>query len=158
MGGNGARKLRELSAADSLKRLAGAQYGRIVYSRRGLPIIRPVNHIVEEDAIVVRAHLGASLLRGDGQVVAFEADDFDEHTRRGWSVIVTGVARVVVDPEQVQRYETLLDPWINLPMDHVIRIETEIVTGLELVEDGAGADIPPVVRPDPAPRPIDDRR
>ncbi|WP_330181394.1 pyridoxamine 5'-phosphate oxidase family protein [Nocardia sp. NBC_01503] len=135
MGGEGHRKLRELSVADSLKRLASAQYGRIVFSRRGVPIIRPVNHIVEADTVVVRAHLGASLLRGDGQIVAYEADDFDEHTRRGWSVIVTGVARVVMDPEQVQRYETLLDPWINMPMDHVIRIETEIVTGLELVDE-----------------------
>ncbi|WP_327140190.1 pyridoxamine 5'-phosphate oxidase family protein [Nocardia sp. NBC_01327] len=135
MGGEGARKLRELSAADSLKRLAGAQYGRIVLSRRGIPIIRPVNHIVEEDAVLVRANLGASLLGGDGQIVAYEADDFDEHTRRGWSVIVTGVARVITDPEQVQRYETLIDSWITMPMDHLIRIETEVVTGVELVDD-----------------------
>lgn len=135
MAGDGARKLRELSAADSLKRLASAQYGRICFSRRGLPIIRPVNHLVEADAVVVRAHLGASLLRGDGQVVAYEADDFDEHARLGWSVIVTGVARVVTDPEQVRRYETLLDPWITMPLDHVIRIETEVVTGLELVDE-----------------------
>ncbi|MEV0465887.1 pyridoxamine 5'-phosphate oxidase family protein [Nocardia tengchongensis] len=142
MGGVGARRLRELSAADSLKRLAGAQYGRIVYSRRGLPIIRPVNHIVEEDVVVVRAHLGASLLRGDGQVVAYEADSFDEHTRQGWSVIVTGVARVVMDPEQVQRYETLLDPWINMPMDHVIRIEAEVVTGLELIDESDWTEPP----------------
>ncbi|WP_067824561.1 pyridoxamine 5'-phosphate oxidase family protein [Nocardia inohanensis] len=135
MGGDGARKLRALSAADSLRRLASAHYGRIVYARRGTPIIRPVNHIVEEDAVVVRAHLGAGILRGDGQVVAYEVDSFDEKTRRGWSVIVTGVARVVDDPEQVKRYESLLDPWIKLPTDHVIRIETEVVTGLELVDD-----------------------
>ncbi|MFE6861379.1 pyridoxamine 5'-phosphate oxidase family protein [Nocardia sp. NPDC057668] len=135
MVGDGVRKLRELSAADSLKRLAGAQYGRICFSRRGVPIIRPVNHIVELDAVVVRAHLGASLLRGDGQVVAYEADDFDEQTRSGWSVIVTGVARVVTDREQVRRYVTLLDPWVNMPSDHVIRIETEVVTGLELVDE-----------------------
>ncbi|MCU1645458.1 MAG: uncharacterized protein JWN03_5733 [Nocardia sp.] len=135
MGGEGQRTLRELSAADSLKRLAGAQYGRIVLSRRGIPIIRPVNHIVEEDAVLVRANLGASLLGGDGQIVAYEADDFDEHTRRGWSVIVTGVARVITDPEQVQRYETLIDSWITMPMDHLIRIETEVITGVELVDD-----------------------
>ncbi|MBL1074158.1 pyridoxamine 5'-phosphate oxidase family protein [Nocardia sp. 2] len=136
MGGDGARKLRALSAADSLKRLASAHYGRIVYSRRGLPIIRPVNHIVDDDVVVVRAHLGAGLLRGDGQVVAYEADSFDENTRRGWSVIVTGVARVVTDIEQVRRYDRLLDPWITLATDHVIRIETDVVTGLELVDEG----------------------
>ncbi len=85
--------------------------------------------------MVVRAHLGAGILRGDGQVVAYEVDSFDEKTRRGWSVIVTGVARVVDDPDQVRRYESLLDPWIKLPTDHVIRIETEVVTGLELVDD-----------------------
>ncbi|GAB4586893.1 pyridoxamine 5'-phosphate oxidase family protein [Nocardia sp. IFM 10818] len=142
MGGEGQRKLRELSAADSLKRLASAQYGRIAFSRRGVPVIRPVNHIVEADAVVVRAHLGASLLRGDGQVVAYEADDFDENTRRGWSVIITGVARVVTDREQVRRYETLLEPWITMPADHVIRIETEVVTGVELIE-GTDDQLPP---------------
>ncbi|MEV6772402.1 pyridoxamine 5'-phosphate oxidase family protein [Nocardia sp. NPDC051030] len=148
MGGEGARKLRGLSAADSLKRLASSQYGRIVYSRRGTPIIRPVNHIVEEGAVVVRAQLGASLLRGDGELVAFEADSFDESTRRGWSVIVTGVAHIVRDPDQVRHYEALLDPWITFPRDHLIRIETEVVTGLELVEDcvdGPSAAAPPAV-------------
>ncbi|MFI6871762.1 pyridoxamine 5'-phosphate oxidase family protein [Nocardia sp. NPDC050406] len=134
MGGEGARTLRELPAAEALRRLANIAYGRIVFSRRGLPVIRPVNHLMDGDTVVIRAHLGASLLRGDGQVVAFEADDFDETTRRGWSVIVTGVARVVFDPEQVRRYEDLLDPWITLPADHVIRIEAEIVTGVELVD------------------------
>ena len=135
MGGHGDRKLRELSSDDALSRLADAQYGRIVYSRRGIPVIRPVNHIVEPDAVVVRANLGAGLLHGDGQVVAYEVDSFDADTREGWSVIVTGIAHVITDPDHVQHYETLLDPWIDLPMDHVIRIETDVVTGLELVAD-----------------------
>ncbi|WP_245717264.1 pyridoxamine 5'-phosphate oxidase family protein [Nocardia jejuensis] len=132
--------LRELSVADSLERLAGSQYGRIVYSRRGTPIIRPVNHIVEEDAVIVRAQLGASVLRGDGELVAYEADSFDVKTRRGWSVIVTGVAHVVRDPELVRRYEALIDPWVNLLRDHVIRIETEVVTGLELIGENDECD------------------
>lgn len=133
MGGDGARLLRELPIAEALRRLANIAYGRIVFSRRGFPIIRPVNHLVDGDSVVIRAHLGTGLLRGDGQIVAYEADSFDETTRLGWSVIITGVARVVHDPDQVRRYEHLLDPWITMPADHVIRIEAEIVTGVELV-------------------------
>lgn len=119
--------------AEALRRLADIAYGRIVFSRRGLPVIRPVNHIVDGETVVIRAHLGLGLLRGDGQVVAYEADQFDETTRLGWSVIVTGVARVVYDHDQVRHYEALLDPWITMPADHVICIDAEIVTGVELV-------------------------
>ncbi|NNH70708.1 pyridoxamine 5'-phosphate oxidase family protein [Nocardia uniformis] len=134
MGGEGARILHALPVAEALRRLANISYGRIAFSRRGLPVIRPVNHLVDGDSVVIRAHLGADLLRGDGQIVAYEADSFDETSQLGWSVIVTGVARVVHDPEEVHRYEALLEPWITMPVDHVIRIEAEIVTGVELVD------------------------
>jgi hypothetical protein len=45
------------------------------------------------------------------------------------------VATAVTDPKHVARYERLLQPWVNLPMDTVIAIEPHIVTGIRIVGD-----------------------
>lgn len=70
-----------------------------------------------------------------GVVVAYEADDLDPRRRTGWSVVVTGLATEVSDPEQVARYQRLLHPWVNMAMDTVVAIEPEIVTGIRIVAD-----------------------
>ena len=68
-----------------------------------------------------------------GAVVAFEADELDAAERLGWSVIITGVARLVTDPRDIERFQARLHPWVAGTMDQVIRIRPEIVTGFELV-------------------------
>ncbi|MGP3910513.1 pyridoxamine 5'-phosphate oxidase family protein [Nonomuraea sp. 10N515B] len=70
-------------------------------------------------------------------VVAFEADELDGHERLGWSVIVTGVARLVTDPQETTRLKAMLLPWVAGDMDQVIRIRPEIVTGFMLVPAAA---------------------
>jgi hypothetical protein len=75
-------------------------------------------------------------------VVAFEADALDPATRTGWSVVVTGLARVVVDADDIARYERLLDPWVDGRMDCVIRIPPDLVTGYQLVGSGTDAFAP----------------
>src|SRR6266704_6915254 len=44
----------------------------------------------------------------DGAVVCYEADELDPVRHTGWSVIATGMARLVRDPAAVTRYEQLL--------------------------------------------------
>ena len=68
-----------------------------------------------------------------GVVVAYEADDLDPDRQTGWSVVVTGLATMVTDPDRIARYEQLLSPWVNKVMDTVIAIEPEIVTGMRIV-------------------------
>jgi len=46
-------------------------------------------------------------------VVAYEADEIDPIRHSGWSVVVTGRARTVTDPDRVARYEQLLQPWVD---------------------------------------------
>ena len=120
--------------------LASVPLGRLGFVRDGRPAIRPVNFTVASDAIWLRAGRNSWADRLDGQPVTFEADAYDPAGHTGWSVIVTGVAHVVRDPEQVRRYEALIDPWVNLLRDHVIRIETEVVTGLELIGENDESD------------------
>ncbi|MGW0484549.1 pyridoxamine 5'-phosphate oxidase family protein [Nonomuraea sp. NPDC003214] len=134
--GTGARRLRELPEAEALRLLAGVPFGRIVFTRQALPAVRPVNHLVVDGRVVIRSSPGTVLsshVAVPEAVVAFEADDLDGHARLGWSVIVTGVARLLTDPAETERLKALLHPWVTGEMDQVISIQPEIVTGFELV-------------------------
>lgn len=128
------RRLMAMERAESLRRLAGVSFGRIVFTEHALPAIRPINHIVDDGAVIVRTHLGASLSSGKRVVVAYEADDIDPAEHLGWSVIVTGLAAVIRDRDEVARYEQLLKPWVNGIASDFIRIQPELVSGYELAE------------------------
>ena len=136
-GGRAPARMVELPTAEALRLLAGVAWGRVVFSHRALPAVRPVNHILDDGHIVIRAHSGAAVLdpAGSGAVVAYEADQLDETDRTGWSVIVTGTATLVRDPDQLARYERLLDPWMDGAMEHVVRISPDIVTGFRLTRE-----------------------
>ena len=43
-------------------------------------------------------------------VVAYEADTIDPATHLGWSVVATGYARLVTDPEEPARHRRLMHP------------------------------------------------
>jgi len=99
-----------------------------------MPAIRPVNHIVDDETVIVRSHMGAAIVTRaeDGAVVCYEADDIDPVRHTGWSVIVTGMATLVRDPAAVSRYKQLLEPWTDAQMDHVIAIKPQFITGMRL--------------------------
>lgn len=126
----------ELSAEECLELLGSVAVGRVVFTQRALPAIRPVNHLLDQGDIVIRTHLGGGLSSAVGAtrglVVAYEADEIDPERRRGWSVVVTGTARMVTDSRQRARYEELLHPWVPMAMECVIRIEPQLVNGYRL--------------------------
>jgi hypothetical protein len=130
------RLLTELTRGQSLRLLAGVRLGRIVFTHRALPAIRPVNHLLDGEDEVIRTHPGAAIVvdtgPASGVVVAYEADAIDPGTGLGWSVIVTGIARQVTGHDDVARYKQLLQPWVAGDMSQVIRISPEIVTGYRL--------------------------
>ena len=130
---NGAQPLDD---AEAMRLLASVDYGRVVFSLRSLPAIRPVNHLVDERRIIIRTRLTSAIsttMRSpDGVVVAYEADSIDPQSRTGWSVVVTGRAYTLTDPEQVLRYEQLLHPWVNRA-DTVVAIEPAIITGFRII-------------------------
>ena len=65
-------------------------------------------------------------------MVAYEADHINPNYLLGWSVVVTGIARLVRDPAELARYREALTPWVDREMDQVIRIQPEVVTGFRL--------------------------
>ncbi len=133
----GSRQMLELTEPESWQLLRSVSLGRIVFTRHAMPAIRPVNHLVEDEAIIVRAHLGSAIVArtaaDDGVVVCYEADELDPVRHTGWSVIVTGMARLVRDPAAITRYEQLLEPWVAGQMDYVIAVRPQVITGIRLV-------------------------
>ncbi|MET8751268.1 pyridoxamine 5'-phosphate oxidase family protein [Streptomyces sp. NPDC059104] len=130
--------MRELDRAEALRLLATVSLGRIVFTRHALPDVRPVNHLVEGEDVVIRIHEGGALASlaepagAPGVVVAYEADVIDPDTHLGWSVVVTGYARPVAVAEDVDRYAHLLRPWVGRPMTRALRIRPDLVTGFRL--------------------------
>jgi len=128
----------EVGPDDALVLLASAPFGRLVLTHRSLPAIRLVNHVVDDGLIVIRTRLSskAATTLADQlpypTVVAYEVDEIDATTRLGWSVVAMGIARPVTDPCQSARFERVLHPWVDRPMNAVLTIEPEVITGFRL--------------------------
>ncbi len=130
---NGAQRL---GNGEAMRLLASVSYGRVVFTLKSLPAIRPVNHLVDKGRIIIRTRLASAVSSAvrfnDRVVVAYEADNIDLPTRTAWSVVATGRVRAITDPDQVLRYEQLLHPWVN-HADTALAIEPEIITGFRIV-------------------------
>ncbi|MEU7058651.1 pyridoxamine 5'-phosphate oxidase family protein [Streptomyces sp. NPDC046197] len=137
----GPRQSIELDRDEALRLLGSLSFGRIVFTRHALPTVRPVNHVLDNGDIVIRTHEGTALTTrareadGSGVVVAYEADAIDPDTHLGWSVVVTGYAHLVTDPDELARYQALLSPWVKQTMDYAVRIRPDLITGIRLVTD-----------------------
>jgi nitroimidazol reductase NimA-like FMN-containing flavoprotein (pyridoxamine 5'-phosphate oxidase superfamily) len=124
------RAVVELSGPECWKLLASVPLGRVVFSQRAMPAIQVVSHLVDDGAIIVRSPQGTVIAgTGSGAVVCYEADDMDPIRRIGWSVVVTGLARLVSDPAAAARYSRLRPPWAPGVTGDLVAIEAGVVTG-----------------------------
>ena len=77
----------ELTVAESWQLLGSVSLGRVVFTLHAMPAIRPVNHLIDDETIIVRSHLGAAIVAraaaDDGAVVCYEADELDPVRRTG---------------------------------------------------------------------------
>jgi len=84
-----------LAEGEARRLLEPGGVGRIVFSSARGPVAQPVNFVLEHDEVVIHvARQLAETLASEG-VVGFEADRVDEAQHEGWSVLVTGPARLV---------------------------------------------------------------
>lgn len=134
------RQAIELTEGECWHLLASVSIGRVVFTHRAMPAIRPVNHFVDGRKIIIRTHNGAAIASRAGKertppgsVVCYEADDLDPVRHTGWSVIATGLARLVTEPADIARYTAATEPWIAGEMDQVVAIEPGFLSGRRLV-------------------------
>ncbi|MEU2155888.1 pyridoxamine 5'-phosphate oxidase family protein [Streptomyces sp. NPDC019396] len=134
------RRTEQLGRVECLRLLGSVSLGRIVFTHQALPAIRPVNHLMDGEDIIVQLHDGATLAsivtpnQAAGVVVAYEADVIDLETHVGWSVVVTGYAHGVTDESELARFAARLRPWAQHPaMNAALRIRPDLVTGLQVI-------------------------
>lgn len=135
------REMEELSRAESLRLLGTVPFGRVGFTIRGLQAIRPVNHLMEGERVIIRTREWSDLVAvasGDGATVVYEADNLDTDLHLGWSVIVRGQLQAVSDAVEAARYRDRLSSWAPGPRDYVLFIEPEFVSGISLVEPTEG--------------------
>jgi uncharacterized protein len=123
----------ELSVSACRDKLKNATVGRLGVSIDALPVVLPVNFAVDGNSIVIRADPGTKLSAAMNEaVVAFEVDDFDSEARRGWSVLVQGIARQITTQSRLDRARALSlasGGGGNGSGDAYIEVQMEIVTG-----------------------------
>jgi uncharacterized protein len=115
-----------------LSLLAAVAVGRVGFVAGGEVVVLPVNFVMDGQNVVFRTASGSKLASAeDGSVVAFEADNYDDITRSGWSVLVSGRAEVVEDDAEIGRLTQLgLSSWASaLDRPFWIRIRPTSVSG-----------------------------
>jgi len=132
----GLRKLEELDPRESMTLLGSVPLGRIVFTARALPAVRPARHIVDDEHLIVCADGEPAITSakpGTGTVVAYQTDAIDPADNLGWSVTVVGVAHRVTDPAAADVFRRALHHWADDGNDQIISISPGVVTGFRLL-------------------------
>ena len=128
--------LRVMGLDESLERLAAVPIGRFAFLLDGEISVLPVQHTLDGVDVCFRT-AGDSKIEAalDGDRVAYEVDQFDPVTRKGWSVLVQGTPVLVDDDAEVRVLEDRsARAWVpQVARKHRwIRIRTQNLTGREL--------------------------
>ncbi|MBF6558195.1 MAG: pyridoxamine 5'-phosphate oxidase family protein [Acidimicrobiales bacterium] len=104
--------------------------GRVVFSAARGPVALPVNFRFVEGRIVFRTEASASATLTTGEPVGFEVDRIDEAMSEGWSVLVSGHAQSVEEPEELEILVSAgIDPWAGGDREAFVRITIDEISG-----------------------------
>ena len=115
--------------------IAAGGVGRFVYVEPGRgPVAVPVNYRMDADDVVFRTDIHTaivdSLERDQRQKVSFDVDHLDDALSEGWSVLLTGTARIITDQVGLERAAALgIEPWAGGDRTDYIRVAASQITG-----------------------------
>ena len=144
-----------LSEEACLDLLATTSIGRIGLSAGSLPVILPVNFVLDGGSIVVATGPGLKLRAAQAHDVAcLEVDHHDPVSHLGWSVLVTGRLEEIRRPAAREAVERLpLAPWRQISDVHFIRLSMDLLSGRRLRRERAAppepVDLPAFPHPIP---------
>jgi len=127
-------ELEVLSSGECLDLLCTQAVGRVGLSVGALPVVLPVNFVVDGEHIILRTGFGTKLSAAlRNAVVCFEVDDIDQRDQTGWSVLVTGTAHELVGTDAAHAATLPLRPWPGSTADHLVAISIDLVSGRRIV-------------------------
>jgi nitroimidazol reductase NimA-like FMN-containing flavoprotein (pyridoxamine 5'-phosphate oxidase superfamily) len=128
---SGRPRLEELGTDECRALIAPGGVGRFVYSDDEGPVAVPLNFRVLDGDIVFRTDSEAmAMAASSDKSISFEVDQLDEALSEGWSVLVTGHARVIVDPVELDEARSLgITPWAGGDRQTYVRVVPRNLTG-----------------------------
>jgi nitroimidazol reductase NimA-like FMN-containing flavoprotein (pyridoxamine 5'-phosphate oxidase superfamily) len=115
--------------------LATVHIGRVVFTSRAMPAVRPVRFAVRDDAVWFRMPVGDLWPAGVlDTVVAIAVDDLTPDLDAGWFVTVLGRASEVRDRHLVDEIATLLPAAPD--EDRYVRVLVESISGRRIQPAG----------------------
>ncbi|MGY1753387.1 pyridoxamine 5'-phosphate oxidase family protein [Blastococcus sp. SYSU D01042] len=132
-----------LADAECRHLLASVPIGRLAFTVGALPTIQPVHFTVRGDEVLIPARRGGKVEAASrGAVVAFEVDEYDAHTRSGWSVTVVGPSRVLGDAVEVAALQRAgLASWAPAPDACVVAVRISKISGRRVSPAGTTSDV-----------------
>jgi hypothetical protein len=119
-----------LDPARCVALLGSVGVGRVVFTNRAMPAVRPVRFVVRDDAVWFRMASGDMwFARALDTVVAFAVDDITTDLGGGWFVTVVGRACEIRDRSVIPELAVLLPADGNRVDDRYVRILVESVSG-----------------------------
>jgi len=131
--------LTDLTEAECLEHLAAGGVGRFLYveAKRG-PVAVPVNFKMDGADVIFRTSPDDSMAAGVRQRhVSFDVDHIDDARSEGWSVLVTGTARIITDAAEVDHMRELrVEPWAGGDRPAYVRLTPARITGRRIRAPG----------------------
>jgi uncharacterized protein len=132
---SGGAQVVDLDRGECLRLLETKQVGRIGFVGEDGPVILPMNYLLSGDQLILRTtaygSTGRSVLDAP---VSFEIDDVDEFLEAGWSVLVSGTARLLNAAEVEQlRFGAAPTPWAEGPRTLFLGIRCDRISGRRLL-------------------------
>jgi nitroimidazol reductase NimA-like FMN-containing flavoprotein (pyridoxamine 5'-phosphate oxidase superfamily) len=128
-------ELRTLTPEQCAAHLEVGGVGRIVFLAERGPVAHPVNFVMSDGDVILSTTAAQALELEVQQRASFQIDRVDEAMSEGWSVLATGPARRVDDPDEMLALSTLgLEPWAGGNRHALVRIHPEEITGRVIVQ------------------------
>ena len=121
-----------LTVPECRAHIAPGGVGRFLFNEPGRgPVAIPVNYRMDGDDVIFRTGSQTSAATGLSEApVSFDVDHLDDAQSEGWSVLLTGTARLITDQAELRRVSALgVQPWAGGDRDDWVRLHPQQITG-----------------------------
>jgi uncharacterized protein len=124
--------IEELARDDCLARMATQRLGRLGVAVDGVPLVLPMQFVLDGETVVFQTNQGAKVLHVPLSSVSFEVDDVDWEKGVGWSVLVQGYGADItssIDEASEALRGLTIHSWAPEPADRWLKIIPRTITG-----------------------------
>lgn len=124
--------IEDLGRDECLTRMATQRIGRFGVVVDGVPLVLPMQFVMDGETVVFQTNQGAKVLHAPLTAVSFEVDHVDWDEGVGWSVLIQGVGADItsaIDKRSEELRALTVHSWAPPPADRWIKIVPQKITG-----------------------------